>query len=78
MRLKIAILSASFAILSAVTAFAQNSKPRNLILFVPDGLRGRIVTPETAPAMALGLGPMKTIPVSASARGKASRSDRNP
>ena len=52
MRLKIAILSASFAILSAVTAFAQNSKPRNLILFVPDGLRGRIVTPETAPAMA--------------------------
>ena len=53
MRLKIAILSASFAILSAVTAFAQNSKPRNLILFVPDGLRGRIVTPETAPAMAV-------------------------
>ena len=52
MRLKIAILSASFAILSAVTAFAQNSTPRNLILFVPDGLRGRIVTPETAPAMA--------------------------
>jgi len=53
MRLKIAILSTSFAILSAVTAFAQNSKPRNLILFVPDGLRGRIVTPETAPAMAV-------------------------
>ncbi len=52
MRLKIAILSASFAILSANTAFAQNSTPRNLILFVPDGLRGRIVTPETAPAMA--------------------------
>ena len=52
MRLKTAILSASFAILSAVTAFAQNSTPRNLILFVPDGLRGRIVTPETAPAMA--------------------------
>ena len=52
MRLKTAVLSASFAILSAVTASAQNSKPRNLILFVPDGLRGRIVTPETAPAMA--------------------------
>jgi hypothetical protein len=52
MRLKTAILSASFAILSAVTASAQNSTPRNLILFVPDGLRGRIVTPETAPAMA--------------------------
>jgi len=52
MRLKTAILSASFAILSAVTASAQNSTPRNLILFVPDGLRGRIVTAETAPAMA--------------------------
>ncbi len=52
MRLKTAILSASFAILSAVTVSAQNSTPRNLILFVPDGLRGRIVTPETAPAMA--------------------------
>jgi len=52
MRLKTAVLSASFAILSAVTASAQNSTPRNLILFVPDGLRGRIVTPETAPAMA--------------------------
>jgi len=52
MRLKTAILSASFAILSAVTVSAQNSTPRNLILFVPDGLRGRIVTSETAPAMA--------------------------
>ena len=52
MRLKTAILSASFAILSTVTVSAQNSTPRNLILFVPDGLRGRIVTPETAPAMA--------------------------
>ena len=52
MRLKIAVLSASFVVLSAVTAFAQNSTPRNLILFVPDGLRGRIVTPQTAPAMA--------------------------
>jgi len=28
--------------------------------------------------MAPGLGPMKTIPASWSARGKASRSDRNP
>ena len=52
MRLKTAVLSASFAILSTVTASAQNNTPRNLILFVPDGLRGRIVTPETAPAMA--------------------------
>jgi Type I phosphodiesterase / nucleotide pyrophosphatase len=34
------------------TASAQNATPHNLILFVPDGLRGRIVTGETAPAMA--------------------------
>ena len=33
-------------------ASAQNDRPRNLILFVPDGLRGRIVTPQTAPTMA--------------------------
>jgi hypothetical protein len=52
MRLKTAILSASFVVVSTVTAFAQNNPPRNLILFVPDGLRGRIVTPQTAPAMA--------------------------
>jgi hypothetical protein len=38
--------------LSAATAFAQNNQPRNLILFVPDGLRALKVTPETAPAMA--------------------------
>ena len=30
----------------------KTPRPRNLILFVPDGLRGRIVTPQTAPAMA--------------------------
>ena len=30
---------------------SANAAPRNLILFVPDGLRG-IVTPQTAPAMA--------------------------
>jgi hypothetical protein len=52
MRLKIAVLSASFVVLSAVTAFAQNNTPRNLILFIPDGLRALKVTPETAPAMA--------------------------
>ncbi len=34
------------------SAFAQNNQPRNLILFVPDGLRALKVTPETAPAMA--------------------------
>src|ERR1700709_2794922 len=52
MRLKIAMLSACLTVLTANTAFAQNDAPRNLILFVPDGLRGRIVTPQTAPAMA--------------------------
>src|SRR6202050_1434319 len=36
----------------ASAASAQSDWPRNLILFVPDGLRGRIVTPQTAPAMA--------------------------
>ncbi|MES2029643.1 MAG: alkaline phosphatase family protein, partial [Pseudomonadota bacterium] len=45
------ILSLSLAFISATTAFAQNSPPRNLILFVPDGLRALKVTPETAPAM---------------------------
>ena len=52
MRLKIAMLSAGLTVLAAATAFAQNNTPRNLILFVPDGLRARIVTPETASAMA--------------------------
>jgi hypothetical protein len=46
------MLSAGLVALSAGAAFAQNATPRNLILFVPDGLRGRIVTPQTAPAMA--------------------------
>ena len=48
----IPLLSAGLIALSAGTASAQNSPPRNLILFVPDGLRGRIVTQQTAPAMA--------------------------
>jgi Type I phosphodiesterase / nucleotide pyrophosphatase len=52
MRRSIAVLSASFIVLSAATAFAENNSPRNLILFVPDGLRAMKVTPETAPAMA--------------------------
>lgn len=52
MRRTVAILSASFVVLSATTAFAQNNTPRNLILFVPDGLRALKVTPETAPTMA--------------------------
>ncbi|MET0674567.1 MAG: alkaline phosphatase family protein [Bradyrhizobium sp.] len=45
-------MSASLLALSTSVASAQNAPPRNLILFVPDGLRGRIVTPQTAPAMA--------------------------
>src|SRR3979411_2774761 len=48
----LALLSAGLALLSAGVASAQNATPHNLILFVPDGLRGRIVTPQTAPAMA--------------------------
>jgi len=52
MRRAIVLLSAGLTILSAGTASSQNDTPKNLILFVPDGLRGRIVTPETAPAMA--------------------------
>jgi Type I phosphodiesterase / nucleotide pyrophosphatase len=52
MRRSIVFLYAGLTILSAGSAFAQSSTPRNLILFVPDGLRGRIVTPQAAPAMA--------------------------
>jgi hypothetical protein len=48
----VAVLSAGFIVVSAATAFAQNNAPRNVILFVPDGLRALKVTPETAPAMA--------------------------
>src|SRR5471030_1397539 len=52
MRRSLLFLSAGLTVLSTGLASAQNSTPRNLILFVPDGLRGRIVTPQTAPAMA--------------------------
>lgn len=52
MRRAITLLSASMIALSASAASAQHAKPRNLILFVPDGLRGGIVNPQTAPAMA--------------------------
>jgi hypothetical protein len=52
MRRSVVTLSAGLVLLSAGTALAQSSTPHNLILFVPDGLRGRIVTPESAPAMA--------------------------
>ena len=33
-------------------AHAQTPRPHNVILFVADGLRSQIVTPETAPAIA--------------------------
>ncbi|HET6838852.1 MAG TPA: alkaline phosphatase family protein, partial [Bradyrhizobium sp.] len=52
MRRTVVLLSASLITLTVGAASAQNPVPRNLILFVPDGLRGRIVTPQTAPAMA--------------------------
>ncbi|MGA7072363.1 alkaline phosphatase family protein [Bradyrhizobium sp.] len=45
-------LSAGLILLSASAGFSQTNRPHNVILFVPDGLRGRIVSPETAPAMA--------------------------
>lgn len=52
MRRAIVLLSASLITLTVGAASAQNNAPRNLILFIPDGLRGRIVTPQSAPAMA--------------------------
>jgi hypothetical protein len=52
MRLAVMGLSVGLVLLSADAAFSQNNVPHNVILFVPDGLRGRIVSPETAPAMA--------------------------
>jgi Type I phosphodiesterase / nucleotide pyrophosphatase len=52
MRRSLMVLSAGLTLFSAGTALAQSNTPRNLILFVPDGLRGRIVTPQTAPTMA--------------------------
>jgi hypothetical protein len=52
MRRSIAFMALGLTVLSADAASAQNNTPHNLILFVPDGLRGRIVTPERAPAMA--------------------------
>lgn len=47
------LLAATCALaLSGMAAFAQNDRPRSLILFVPDGMRALAVKPETAPAMA--------------------------
>jgi hypothetical protein len=52
MRRAVVMLSAGLLLLSNGASFSQTSHPHNIILFVPDGLRGRIVSPETAPAMA--------------------------
>ena len=52
MRRAVMLLSIGLVLLPAHAAFSQNSRPHNVILFVPDGLRGRIVNGETAPAMA--------------------------
>ena len=52
MRRSVVMLSAGLMLMSAGGAFAQNSTPHNIILFIPDGLRALKVTPETAPAMA--------------------------
>src|SRR5580704_1735588 len=52
MRRSLVWLSAGLITLTAGAASAQTAPPHNLILFVPDGLRGRIVTAQTAPAMA--------------------------
>jgi arylsulfatase A-like enzyme len=52
MRRAILFLSAGLTVLLAGAASAENAAPHNVILFVPDGLRGRIVTPDSAPAMA--------------------------
>jgi arylsulfatase A-like enzyme len=52
MRRTIVLLSLTLAVVPAGVASAQNNTPHNLILFVPDGLRARIVTAQTAPAMA--------------------------
>jgi arylsulfatase A-like enzyme len=47
---KIAVLALLASTLAP--AAAQERKPHNLILFVPDGLRALMVTPESAPTMA--------------------------
>jgi type I phosphodiesterase/nucleotide pyrophosphatase len=53
MRRSLLWLSAGLTLLSTGLAVAEtNNTPRNLILFVPDGLRALKVTPDAAPAMA--------------------------
>jgi hypothetical protein len=52
MRRAVMLLSASLFTLAASAACADNARPHNLILFVPDGLRALKVSPDAAPAMA--------------------------
>jgi hypothetical protein len=52
MRRAVVMLSAGLLLASTDAGLSQNARPHNVILFVPDGLRGRIVSAETAPAMA--------------------------
>src|ERR1700744_2444156 len=51
MRRAVLLLSVGLTALAGV-ASAETPTPHNVILFVPDGLRGRIVTAQTAPTMA--------------------------
>ena len=48
----IGMIAGAMALMSALPAAAQTAQQHNLIIFVPDGLRSKIVTPQTAPAMA--------------------------
>ena len=43
MRRSSLLLSFGISVLCAGTAVGQNNTPHNLILFIPDGLRGQIV-----------------------------------
>ena len=52
MRTLVTALSAGFLALTASAASAQSTQQKNVILFVPDGLRALKVTPDAAPAMA--------------------------
>ena len=52
MRRAVVMLSAGLLLASTAAGLSQSARPHNIILFVPDGLRGRIVSAETAPAMA--------------------------
>ena len=50
--LRILALMATFLAATSSADAEQAKQPRNVILFVPDGLRALSVTPESAPAMA--------------------------